>query len=356
MWRRLGPLYDRRIILACFTFCEMRARQGQKINHVKKLDKLEITERLRRQAHYLGFDLVGFAAPEALISEGNRLGQWLEAGFHGEMKWLEREPEKRSDPNILFPGVKSIIALAVNYYTPHEHDSDPAKGKISRYAWGDDYHDVVKEKLWKLLDWIKQEIPGCDGKVCVDTVPIMDKAWAVRAGLGWLGKHTNVITKEFGSWVFLAEILIDEELEFDGRVVEDHCGNCTACLDACPTQAITEPYLVDSNLCISYATIELRSAELPNHITANLEGWLYGCDICQDVCPWNRFQTPTGETRFEPRPLNVSPGLDDVISFTQEEYVERFRKSAVKRTKLTGLQRNAAALKKMNGNDTATEN
>jgi len=315
------------------------------------LDKPEFTNRLRDQAHRYGFDLVGIVPPERLEPEGERLGKWLETGFQGEMKWLERDPDKRSDPRILFPPVKSVISLAVNYYSPEEHEHDPAKGKISRYAWGDDYHDVIKDKLWNLLEWIKEEIPDADGKVCVDTAPIMDKAWAVRAGLGWLGKHTNVITKEFGSWVFLAEILSNVELEFDGKVVEDHCGTCTDCLDACPTQAITEPYLVDSNLCISYATIELRSAELPKNITGSLEGWLYGCDICQDVCPWNRFQKPTSDSRFEPRPRNISPALDDVLSLTHEEYIQRFRKSAVKRAKLAGLKRNAAALKELNRKD-----
>lgn len=303
----------------------------------------------------MGFDLVGIAAPERLDSEGRKFGEWLERGNHGEMKWMECEPEKRTDPQILFPKVESIISLAVNYYTPTEHETDETKGKISRYAWGDDYHDVLKEKLWKLLDWIKAEVPDSDGKVCVDTAPIMDKAWAVRAGLGWLGKHTNVITQEFGSWVFLAEILVDVELEFEKEVVDDHCGTCTMCIDACPTDAITEPYLVDSNLCISYATIELRSDALPNHIAENLEGWLYGCDICQDVCPWNKFEKPTGESRFEPRPLNISPSIDDVLSLTHKEYVERFRKSAVKRTKLSGLQRNAAALKELTKEDPSTE-
>ena len=308
------------------------------------MNKAEITNQIKNKALEIGFDKVGIVKANSLEEEGMRLKEWLENDFHGEMKWLEREPEKRSDPRILFPGTKSLVVVAMNYFTPHDHEKDSSKGKISRYAWGDDYHDVVKEKLWELLNWIEGELPDTKGKVCVDTAPIMDKAWAVRAGLGWLGKHTNLITKEYGSWVFLGEVLLDLELEYDEKIVEDHCGSCTTCIDACPTDAITAPYLVDSNACLSYATIELRSPELPLDIAKNMDGWLYGCDICQDVCPWNRFQKPTNEERFEPRPKSVTPELDEILSLSQEEYSKRFRKSAIKRTKITGLKRNAEAL------------
>ncbi len=308
------------------------------------MNKSKLTKLIKQKALEIGFHKVGIAKAEELKTEGEHLKQWLEMGYQGEMKWLEREPEKRSDPKILFPEAESIVVLAINYYTPHEHEEDDAKGKISRYAWGDDYHDVVKEKLWELFNWIQAEIPEATGKVCVDTAPIMDKAWAVRAGLGWLGKHSNVITKEYGSWVFIGEILLNLELEYETDLVEDHCGTCTACLDACPTNAIVEPFLVDSNACLSYATIELRSPTLPNAITENLEGWLYGCDICQDVCPWNRFQKPTEEERFEPRPGNISADLDEILVLDAEEYARKFRRSAIKRTKLQGLKRNAQAL------------
>ena len=308
------------------------------------MNKPEFTNQIKQKAIEIGFHKVGIVRAEPLVEEQKHLEKWLAANFHGEMKWMEREPEKRADPTILFPGAKSIVVLALNYYTPHEHEEDDAKGKISRYAWGDDYHDVVKEKLYELFDWIKSEKPDADGKVCVDTAPFMDKAWAVRAGLGWLGKHSNVITKEFGSWFFIGEILLDFQLEYETAIVEDHCGTCTACLDACPTDAIVAPFLVDSKLCLSYATIELRSAELPPDITKNLNGWLYGCDICQDVCPWNRFEKPTEEARFEPRPNNVTADLNEILSLNQEEYARKFRKSAMKRTKLAGLQRNAKAL------------
>ena len=304
-----------------------------------------ITEKIKQKAREIGFHKIGIVRAEPLETEREHLENWLNRNFHGEMRWMEREPEKRSDPKLLFPEAESIVVVALNYFTPHEHDENPDKGKISRYAWGDDYHDVLKEKLRELLSFIKSIDENADGKICVDTAPIMDKAWAVRAGIGWLGKHSNVITKEYGSWIFIGEILINLQLEFDDEIIEDHCGTCTACLDACPTSAIVAPYVVDSKACLSYATIELRSDELPAEISENLNGWLYGCDICQDVCPWNRFEKPTEETRFEPRPDNVSPDLDKIISLSHEEYVEKFRRSAMKRTKLNGLKRNAEALK-----------
>ncbi len=281
---------------------------------------------------------------ESLTHEKEHLIEWLNSNYNAEMKWLEREPEKRTDPKLIFPEAKSLIAVALNYYTPHQHEDDPSKGKVSCYAWGDDYHNVMQEKLQELLVWIKSEIPEAEGKICCDIQPIMDKAWAVRAGLGWIGKHSNVITKEFGSWVFLGEVILNLELDYDEFIESDHCGNCTACLDACPTDAIIQPYLVDSKLCLSYATIELRSPKLPNDIVENLDGWLYGCDICQEVCPWNRFQKPTEEERFEPRKDNVTPDLKEILNLSHDEYVERFRGSAMKRAKVSGLQRNAQAL------------
>ncbi len=312
---------------------------------VDNLHMPSFSEMIKQKGIELGFQKVGIVRAEALVNEAVHFNDWLNRGFNGEMAWLEREPEKRTDPRLLFPGARSVIVALLNYYTDHQHEDDAGKGKISRYAWGDDYHLVVREKLQGLLDWIKSESPDVDGKICVDTAPMMDKAWAVRAGLGWLGKHTNLITTDVGSWVFIGEILVDLELEYDTQRVEDHCGTCKACIDACPTGAIVEPYVVDSRKCISYATIELRDETLPVDITTNQQGWLYGCDICQDVCPWNRFEKPSDEKRFEPRNGDTSLGLDTVNSMTHDEYVERFRQSAVKRTKLTGLQRNASALR-----------
>jgi epoxyqueuosine reductase len=305
-----------------------------------------LTEKIKQKALEIGFHKVGIVRAEPLAKEGERLKAWLEKDYNGEMAWLRKEPEKRADPKLLFAEAKSIIVVALNYFTPHEHDEDETKGKISRYAWGDDYHDVLKEKLRALFDWIKAEIPEAEGKICVDTAPIMDKAWAARAGLGWLGKHSNLITKEYGSWVFIGEILLNLELEYETETVADHCGTCTKCIEACPTNAIVAPYTVDSRWCLSYSTIELRSPELPSEINEKLEGWLYGCDICQDVCPWNRFEKPTEEARFEPRKGETSVDLDEILNYDHEKYVERFRRSAMKRTKLSGLRRNAKALKK----------
>lgn len=305
-----------------------------------------LTAQIKCQALEIGFHKIGIARAESLESERNFLHEWLAQNFHGEMQWMEREPEKRADPRLIFPEAKSVIVVALNYYTPHEHIEDDAAGKISRYAWGDDYHDVVKEKLRELLSFIKTFDENIDGRICVDTAPMMDKAWAARAGLGWLGKHSNLITKEFGSWVFLGEILLDTELEYETEIEPDHCGNCTACLDACPTNAIVAPYLVDSRRCLSYATIELRSPEFPNEISKDLNGWFYGCDICQDVCPWNRFEKPTTEKRFEPREQETSIDLKKVSDFSPDLYAQRFRRSAIKRAKLSGLQRNARALLK----------
>jgi epoxyqueuosine reductase len=258
------------------------------------------------------------------------------------MRWMARDVHKRISPHEIFPAARSVVVVALNYFTPNQHQQSPDTGKVSRYAWGDDYHDVVKEKLLSLLAWIKEQEPRAEGKVCVDIQPTMDKAWAVRAGLGWLGKHSNVITPEHGSWVFIGELLLNLDLDHDRERIEDHCGTCTLCIDACPTAAITEPYVVDSNKCISYATIELRAPQLPEEM--DLAGWLYGCDVCQDVCPWNRFEQETSETRFAPREGNVDVELSEIMELTPERYAARYRGSAMKRAKLAGLQRNARAL------------
>ncbi|MEK6333822.1 MAG: tRNA epoxyqueuosine(34) reductase QueG [Acidobacteriota bacterium] len=299
---------------------------------------------IKRRACELGFHKVGIARAEALSSEHARFSEWLGRGFHGEMSWMARDPEQRTNPQKLFPGAQSVVVVALNYYTPAQHRNDSATGKISRYAWGDDYHDVVGDKLRALLAWIKTEWPDTEGKVCVDIQPMMDKAWAARAGLGWIGKHTNLITEEFGSWVFIGELLLNFELEYEPTEIADQCGSCTMCLDACPTGAITEAYVVNSNLCISHATIESRAPQVPGEVAGKLEGWLYGCDICQDVCPWNQMTPASPETRFAPRPGNVNASLSEIIYLTPETYAARFRRSAMKRAKLTGLQRNALAL------------
>lgn len=302
------------------------------------------TAQIKRHAHELGFNKVGIVPAEKLSPEESRLQEWLDRGFHGEMGWMARDPHQRTDPVRIFPDARSIIVVALNYYTPHQHSNKAGAGKVSRYAWGDDYHDVVGDKLRELLDWIKQHWPEADGKVCVDIQPAMDKAWAVRAGLGWMGKHTNVITPDYGSWVFIGELLLNLELEYDREEVADQCGSCTLCIDACPTGAIVEPYLLDSALCISHATIESRAPAISERLAEKLEGWVYGCDICQDVCPWNHAAQVTDEPRFEPREGNVNASLSEFLRLTPETYGARFRRSAMKRAKLAGLQRNARAL------------
>jgi epoxyqueuosine reductase len=327
-------------------------------------ENISLTEQIKARAGELGFDKIGIVRAEALIEERARLDEWLRRGYHGEMTYMTRDPEQRSHPRKLFSGAKSVIVVALNYYTPHEHNVSAARhevgtgcvsgrvnskyevtGKVSRYAWGDDYHDVVGEKLRDLLAEIKAEYPEAEGKVCVDIQPTMDKAWAVRAGLGWMGKHTNVITHEFGSWIFIGELLLSLELDYDNQEIADQCGSCTLCIDACPTNAIVEPYVLDANLCISHATIESRAPGIREDVAAHLEGWLYGCDICQDVCPWNHAAKTTSESRFEPREGNVDASLDQILELDQEKYANRFRGSAMKRAKLSGLQRNARSLR-----------
>ena len=305
-----------------------------------------LAREIKQRALFEGFNKVGIAGASSLEDEGRRLREWLARGYHGDMNWMSRDVEKRINPAEIFPQARSVVVVALNYFTPDQHQQSPTTGKVSRYAWGDDYHDVVKTKLASMLAWIREQEPQAEGKICVDIQPTMDKAWAVRAGLGWLGKHSNVITQEYGSWVFIGELLLNLELEPDNERVEDHCGTCTLCIDACPTAAITEPYVVDSNKCISYATIELRTPELPQEMDP--DGWLYGCDVCQDVCPWNRFEEVTAESRFAPRSGNVNAELSEILELTPETYAARFRGSAMKRAKLPGLQRNARALTQIN--------
>ncbi|MDX6306232.1 MAG: epoxyqueuosine reductase [Blastocatellia bacterium] len=305
-------------------------------------DRARVSAQIKSQARALGFQKIGIVKAEALSAERGRLEEWLGRGFNGEMSWMTRDPEQRTDPRKLFSEARSVVVVALNYYTSHEHSDDP--GKVSRYAWGDDYHDVVGDKLRELWSWIKQQWPEAKGKVCLDIQPMMDKAWAVRAGLGWMGKHTNLITEEYGSWVFIGELLLNLDLEDTEHTVVDQCGSCTLCIDVCPTSAIVEPYVVDSNLCISHATIESRAPELRPEVARHLEGWLYGCDICQDVCPWNQMTPATDESRFEPREGNVNASPSEILALTPAAYAARFRRSAMKRAKLNGLQRNAQAL------------
>jgi epoxyqueuosine reductase len=305
---------------------------------------MTLTEDIRRKALELGFVKFGVARADALADESVRLQEWLHRGYHASMEWMGKNSDKRMDPRVLVPGARSVIVVAENYFVPTAHHPSADEGKISRYAWGDDYHLHTTTRIQSLFDCITQAAPEMDGRYYVDTGPVMEKAWAARAGLGWQGKHTNLITKDYGSWVFLGTIITTLELEYD-EPIGDWCGTCTACIDACPTDAIVEPYVVDAAKCISYQTIEHRGP-IDDALGAQFEGWVYGCDICQDVCPWNRFAQATSREEYAPRPGNVTPRLDELIGMTQEEFSRRFAKSAIKRTKRAGLKRNAELIKK----------
>lgn len=293
-------------------------------------------------AERMGFDLVGIAKAELLGPESKHLHEWLSRGYQATMKWIDSREEKRADPARLLENARSVISLGRNYYTPFSHDAGTAK--ISRYAWGDDYHKIIGDALKSLVTELRGNFPEKAFTWYCDTGPVMDKAWAQRAGIGWLGKHTNVINRKLGSWIFLAEIITDLDLEPDLPAV-DHCGSCRACIDACPTDAIVEPYVLDSNKCISFLTIENRDDFIPDGLVPQLDNWLFGCDICQEVCPWNRkFETPADDPAFYPREENLNLKADDVHLMSREEFAERFRRSPVKRAKYEGLQRNAKAL------------
>ena len=260
------------------------------------------------------------------------------------MAWLERDPARRIDPQEILPEARSVIVVAKNYYTPVEHSSDPAHGKVSRYAWGRDYHRILPKKLKKLHRLILEQIdPEVKNRWYVDAGPPMEKAWAVRAGLGWMGKHTNVITRTHGSWVFLGVMFTSLELEPDDPI-PDFCGSCTRCIDACPTDAITAPYELDARRCISYLTIELPGDQpIPAEHREQMEGWVFGCDICQDVCPWNKFEKPTDEADFLPRPGRLELTAEEIAAMTPEEFMERFQGSPIMRAKLGGLKRSSKA-------------
>ena len=306
----------------------------------------DLAEKIKKLALEVGFTKVGIARIENLSDSSLHLTEWLGRGFQGTMNWMARNAEKRQDPRKILPGARSMVCVAMNYYVDIHHSTDPAAGKISRYAWGDDYHEIVSERLGKLQQGIDRLAPGSKSKAYVDTGPVMEKVWAARAGLGWQGKHTNLITKDYGSWVFLGEVITDLDLTAD-EPIADFCGTCTACIEACPTGAITEPYVVDSNKCISYLTIE-HKGEIPAEFHPQLEHWVYGCDICQDVCPWNSFQQQTREEAFAPREQNVAPPLTDLVEMSADEFSKRFKKSPIKRTKLAGIIRNAKAASQRN--------
>ncbi|WP_394350972.1 tRNA epoxyqueuosine(34) reductase QueG [Poritiphilus flavus] len=291
---------------------------------------------IKTEAKRLGFLSCGISRADFLEEEAPRLEAWLKKGMHGEMAYMENHFDKRLNPRLLVDGAKSVISLLLNYYPSATQNKESYK--LSKYAYGQDYHHVIKAKLRNLMRFISEEIGEVGGRGFVDSAPVLDKAWAARSGLGWMGKHSNLLTQQVGSFYFIAELIVDLDLEYDTPVT-DHCGTCTACIDACPTEAIVEPYLVDGSKCISYFTIELKN-EIPAGLSGQFEDWMFGCDICQDVCPWNRFSKPHREPLFEPKPELLSMGKGDWEEITEEVFRKVFQKSAVKRTKFSGLKRN----------------
>ena len=294
------------------------------------------TKLIKTEATRLGFMSCGISKAEFLEDEAPRLEQWLNENRNGEMGYMENHFDKRLDPTLLVSGAKSVVSLLLNYFPQETQREDSYK--LSKYAYGRDYHFVIKDKLKQFLHFINEEIGEVGGRAFVDSAPVLDKAWAAKSGLGWIGKNSNLLSKKTGSFFFIAELIIDLELEYDTPVT-DHCGSCTACIDACPTDAIYEPYKVDGSKCISYYTIELKNS-IPESEKGKFEDWMFGCDICQDVCPWNRFSKPHNEPLFDPHPDLLQMTKHDWEEITRETFNEIFRKSAVKRTKYDGLKRN----------------
>lgn len=304
-------------------------------------NRITYSQQIKAEAKRLGFLSCGIAQAGFLEAEAPRLERWLKNGFQGEMQYMENHFDKRLDPTLLVDGAKSVISLLLNYYPETIQNSDTYQ--ISKYAYGEDYHFVIKQKLSELLQFIQTEIGEIKGRAFVDSAPVLDKAWAAKSGLGWVGKNSNLITQKTGSFYFIAELIIDLPLDYDTPTT-DHCGTCTACIDACPTQAIVAPYVVDGSKCISYYTIELQN-QLPVEMKGTWNDWIFGCDICQDVCPWNRFSKPNTEPALQPHSDLLQFSKKDWEEITEDTFRKVFKNSAVKRTKFKGLQRNINFLK-----------
>jgi len=298
---------------------------------------------IKKEAQRLGFEACGVSKAAFLEDEAPRMEQWLQQGYQGEMHYMENHFDKRLDPTLLVPGAKSVISLLYNYFPSEIQNQDSFQ--ISKYAYGEDYHHVIKKKLHELVSSMQESLGNFHARVFTDSAPIMERAWAQKSGLGWLGKHSLLISKARGSFFFLAEIILDVELNYDQPFATDHCGSCTRCVDACPTEAILPNNTVDGSKCISYFTIELKD-EIPTHFKDHFEDWAFGCDICQDVCPWNRFSTPHKEPKFDPDDRLLNFGKNEWKEITEEIFKDIFRKSAVKRTKFAGFERNISFLKK----------
>ena len=307
------------------------------------MPKFKNTQLIKAEAHRLGFSFVGFSKADFLEEEAPRLEKWLKDKHHGEMSYMENNFDKRLDPRLLVEGSKSVISLLYNYHS-NQIQSDSSAPKISTYAYGEDYHFVVKRKLKSLLYFIQEKIGEVDARVFVDSAPVLDRAWAKNAGLGWVGKNANLINKNQGSYFFIAEVILDLDLSYDSPI-QDYCGTCTKCIDACPTGAIIQPYVVDGSKCISYFTIELKEA-IPQEVKGKMDNWMFGCDICQQVCPWNSFSLQHNVPAFNPHPDLLSMSKGDWEDLQEDTFKELFRKSAVKRTKFEGLKRNITFLKR----------
>ncbi len=298
---------------------------------------------IKSKATALGFDFCGISAAAFLEDEAPRLEHWLNQHRHGQMHYMANHFDKRLDPRKLVDGARSVISVLLNYYPEQRLPEGENDLKLSKYAYGTDYHFVLKDKLKELVAQLQEEIGEINGRIFVDSAPVMDKVWAAKSGLGWVGKHSNLLNREMGSFFFIGEIICDLDLWPDAAI-KDYCGTCTRCVDACPTDAIVEPYVVDGSRCISYFTIELKEA-IPNEVKGKFENWIFGCDICQDVCPWNRFSKPHQTAEFNLHPELAEFTNNDWEEITQEVFLEIFRRSAVKRTKLEGLKRNIGFVK-----------
>jgi epoxyqueuosine reductase len=299
-------------------------------------NKEKYTQIIKAESKRLGFLSCGISKAEFLEQEAPRLEKWLNQNMQGQMSYMENHFDKRLNPTLLVDGAKSVISLLLNYYPAELQNQESYK--ISKYAYGQDYHHVIKEKLNELLHFIQTEIGEVSGRAFVDSAPVLDKAWAAKSGLGWMGKNSNLITQKVGSFYFIAELIIDLELEYDSPTT-DHCGSCTACIDSCPTEAIVAPYVVDGSKCISFFTIELKD-NLPQDMKGKFNDWMFGCDVCQDVCPWNRFSKPHNEPLFQTTPEILSYSKSDWEEITKDTFQKVFKNSALKRTKYEGLLRN----------------
>lgn len=305
------------------------------------LHRTKHTEMIKKEAEQLGFLSCGISKAEFLESEAPRLESWLSKNMHGEMIYMENYFDKRLDPRLLVDGAKSVITLLMNYYPSQFQVEDSYK--LSKYAYGRDYHGVIKKRMSELTAFIRENIGEINSEIFIDSAPVLDKAWAIKSGLGWMGKNTNLISKKTGSFFFIAEIICDLDLDYD-TITTDHCGSCTACIDACPTQAIEQPYVVNGSKCISYFTIELQN-QIPTEMKGKFDDWMYGCDVCQDVCPWNRFSKPHAEPLFEPRANLLELTKADWNALNKETFNKVFKKSAVKRIKFEGLVKNIQFIK-----------